>query len=749
MAAPTVTVEMNFGGPLTLRQKLVDSGATALWPFDEISGDVHDVIGDVAQDEIDNTSRGDDGLLPEYGCAITFRGETYISYAHESRFNGPTAWAFAVMLRLRDTNTLAAEQIVMTKNYGVAGEVKLRFVPGPPAALSVSATIGGVLRTLSYTVPSLSDWQNEPRLVLVRYTGSAFDLITVDADGTWATRATLAVSGTFATGTSDLVFGATAVAGSLFFDGRLQLATWWTNDYPADDEIDDFALSLPWTDISRDVLANVGIALQTGIRGSGPMDKLGDIGTLQFVPNNSRRNTARLQGYYVPGHTNAPTGFCLGAPVRLTLTDPADPTTPHRKFVGRLVDIDPPADARTVQQRTACVAADYFYELEQATLPALPMIEGAVFNDVLAALITALPTKPHQSLGAASFDEAQTYDYGLDTRAEDDEATPPSVLDEVRHLVQTEWGAVYMRGGALTAETRQTRQAKTTPDWTLNGTMHGLRAGIRSRDVLTRVNVTGHPREEEAVPATLYTFTEPTLFNYGTSRSFTCVYQDPDPPHGAVAAAENTIALGYTANSRPDGTGDDLTAFISTRNVVKGANAASFELLYSGTYITSAIWVTSITISGTPVRLTQPFTASAIASDTLRSRVGDNTLDIDQPYQNDPTRAFNLAAFILAGWGRTDVTTRSLRLKASAASSDAIVSAVCGIEPGDLIRLTEEGTAQTAVDFFVNGYDLRISHTPEEGLIAECELILAPREITVLVPDTLGFDMPEDVYPAF
>src|SRR4030065_1368367 len=86
-----------------------------------------------------------------------------------------------------------------------------------------------------------------------------------------------------------------------------------------------------WTDVTADARASVEIAVQYGISGTGPADRVAQTGTLSFALDNSEHNSGGLIGYYAPGHANCRNGFEGGCPGRPRIGGPG---RAHFKFGG-------------------------------------------------------------------------------------------------------------------------------------------------------------------------------------------------------------------------------------------------------------------------------------------------------------------------------------------------------------------------------------------------------------------------------
>lgn len=727
-------VEMCFATPLL--QKLIDSGPAELWPLDNLQGNITGIIDGLVQDEADGLNRNVAGMLPEYGGAMGFNGtSSFIAYAHDAVLNGSTSWAVAFVLKL-GSSTISATQTIITKNFSSGTtKVEVALTSSAGGTITANAYIGSVQRSISYVIPDRDDWRDNPRLIIVRYTGSAFDLIEADATGAVNTRATLAVSGTFnsGTGTGELVVAATAsVSPAQFFNGTLQHLAWWTNDYPTDAEITDFAKSLVWTDVTDDVTAD-SVEAEWGIAGSGPLDRLCGVGMMQFALLNHSGNSAGLTGYYSPDHANARAGFQFGNMVRLSVIDPADSST-YRRFVGRLVRIEPvPGESR--EQITECLAVDYMDELTRARVPTLPLVDDEPSVTLIGRIIDNLAVTPHR-VSAAS-DGVETFSYGLDADAQRDRPKAAAVIND---LIRSELGWLYMRGdaqsgGVLAIDTHQTRAIDVTPDWTFSNTMRELEVSRDRADVLTRVELTLTPRAEDALAVTLFSLGAPVLFNYGTSRTIICPFTDPDNPGAQVGGVDDgTLTLAYTFHANQAGTGTEYSAFIQLRQSIKGANQWEVELVYGGQYVVADLWLTSLTVTGKPIKSYEPVVFRAEAGAALMSRAGENILEFDQPYQTDLTRGSDAANYLQAGWGQERTVARSLMTRVGAGSPAALITAALKADVGDLVAITETMTGLASEHYFVNGISTRIGRG-----VVETELRLAPRELQSWVLGVSGF----------
>ena len=140
------------------------------------------------------------------------------------------------------------------------------------------------------------------------------------------------------------------------------------------------------TDITADVLLGVQpLHCSYGIKGSGPLDRVAQTGTLTFALNNSASNSGGVQGYYTPGHANARTGWDLGVLVYVGFTYGG---TTYIKFHGTVNGIVP--DAGQYQRQAVVVTCtDWIDEAAVSKLKEVAVQEDRKAGQLVTTLMTA------------------------------------------------------------------------------------------------------------------------------------------------------------------------------------------------------------------------------------------------------------------------------------------------------------------------------------------------------------------------
>lgn len=722
MARPTPKLYMNFGG--SIRPKYTDVGAAAVWPlWDTYATEVEEIVADRIGTPT-GISMGATGMIPEYGCASTFNGATStFTIPHAAALAPTTTLTIAFLLKLGDA-TPANETIFRKENGGTGGRIVVGLkATGPKLYFGIN--VGSVYTELEYTIPTPADWVSIPRLIVARYDGANMQLIQIlTTTGAVSTLATAAATGVVATGTGTAIYVGSNAASSEYFNGTLQWLGYWVNDYLTDAEITSIASSTFWTNVTADVMSVQGIDAQWGIAGGGPSDRLARTGTMQFDLNNGTTNSAGLVGYYSPNHANKRSGFDYSIPVQLALTDPAAPSTPYYKFVGRLVDITPEAGLFG-DRVTHCQVVDYMDELARMVQPAIPIIRNDDSIEVVGRLLQYTTSKPHGV--AVTSGGSEEFAYGIDTTQDE----TSKVMQEIQRAMDAEMGYLYVRGGQsgagiLTPVSRSVRQLETTADWTFTPSKIAADAGLivtrRREEIINKVIVTVYPRTKDVAATTvLFSLDKPLFIGRGTSAAFRTPYTDPDSNSGRRVGGMDMVTpvstTDYLGNSLEDGTGTNLTANVSPV-VAFGANSA--EVTITNTSSTTDLWVTFFRLRGRGVYTYQPVSMEA-TNEALRKKHGDNVLAVDQTYQDSPSDGKNAAQYLLNSWQNELTLARTLHIKPPD-SDTALLTCAIAIDVGDLIAITEDVTGLDAKTYFVNGIRLKI-HSND---IIETECILTP-----------------------
>jgi hypothetical protein len=423
-----------------------------------------------------------------------------------------------------------------------------------------------------------------------------------------------------------------------------------------------------WISANSDiVMSERGVLCDYGIFTPSRLERIGNIGRLQFDLDNGNRNSAGRSGHYSPGSSNARTGFDVGTPVRWTaqqgmatdaLTLPftlpgeylRSMTTKHYKFYGKIekVDIAPDEYGAQISKVTA---ADWMRDASQTRIASLPAQVDKTIDQVVTGYfsdIDILPNNQAFETGASVFSYAGAAG-----------GSQTALLSELRKLANSEPSYIYMRGdsdggGTLVVENATSRNT-TDLSATLSAGIVDLRAGRDWADVVNDIQTVVHPSAIDTDLQRVYNLEGDVEVPAGKTTIFSGRYRDSDDPNASVAAYDV-----QTMNST------DYTIVLATDGQGLATNAISSRILSYGTDLVS-FW-----------RL----------NDTNGLSLNDSNYDLVYPGTSTP------ATDGIAGWNCRINTSTNYNYQAATA-----IGLASDFETGTaLVYFNARGTTQTAGD---------------------------------------------------
>jgi hypothetical protein len=339
-----------------------------------------------------------------------------------------------------------------------------------------------------------------------------------------------------------------------------------------------------WTDITSSVRLSEKIVVSYGITGSGVRDRVASSGTMTFA-----LSQFETEGQYSPDHASLVTGFEIGAPIRLQVSN-TSPTPLSTKFLGRIKNIQVESDSKRRRiVRVTCV--DSMGVLIDAHAKGLNVRTNVDADRVVEIAIDQATGLPVTSGWSDSLDATpDTYDFALDN-IKDDEVPLTRVI---RQAVDSERGYFYPSyqhsgvgaDGGFRLESRSTR--KTSPVSTTildEDILESITPRHAIDEVYNRVNVRIFPRAQDAAATTvLFTLQSAIELLPGERTTFTAPYRDPSEQASRVSGTnmqpvEHTTDYLFTGGK--DGGGTDLTDNLSV-DVEFGGSSAEVMLLNAG-----------------------------------------------------------------------------------------------------------------------------------------------------------------------
>ncbi len=450
-----------------------------------------------------------------------------------------------------------------------------------------------------------------------------------------------------------------------------------------------------WADVTRDVLMRPasGVRGSYGIRGAqGPLDLVADTGSLKWLMNNSHKNSMGLLGGYSILNPLRRQGWDLGIEVRHYING-------HVKFHGWLDDADS-APGRWGQRDVSCVAVDWLDHAAERPISGLATLTNVTATQIFNAIVAAVPVQP---VAIQAQQTSDVYAYALDTAR----AEKSTALTEFRRISQSGLELIYVRGdGTLVLETRDARTSAAA-GLTLGGVLPyaylDSKQKVGRKAIKNKFRVTAYPRTVDGSVVTLYTHQEKSELLPGEIRKVQVRYVDPAQKAarvGGTAMVAPVATTDYTANSKADGSGVNLTANLSVAAEFGGDSA---ELTLQNTHASSSLFVTFLRVRGKGLYTYDTITVERSDAASIQL-YGERLEKIDMPYQSSSTVAAAVADGLLEVWKRPTPTNASVRFCPNESDELMALFLLSDISTPITIEDSINGTAS----WYVNGVDYEL-----------------------------------------
>lgn len=485
-------------------------------------------------------------------------------------------------------------------------------------------------------------------------------------------------------------------------------------------------LGVTTTDITADVVLGVQpMRGSYGIKGAGPLDRVGETGVLTFALNNSASNSGGVQGYYTPGHANARAGWDVGVHVWVVLKYGDDT---YVKFDGSVNSIVP--DAGQYQRQAVIVTCtDWMDEAAVSKLKETPVQEDKRADELITTVVTgSVGRQPRNTSYATGI---STFAYSLDNFQD----TKTTVLRALADVTMSEMGYLYVIGGSTTCsdaalfkdvggtlrfESRHTRPLTGDPVVTFDETMVEMRMRRSRQDLINQTFVTVHPRTLDTAVTKLWELTTTEVVpSVPQSSTITMIAEFTSKVITEVnfGASTSTFARGnqvastnlttpvsgtdWIANSASDGSGSSMTSDIAMTISVTGANTAVLQFVNSAA---NTAYLTTVQVRGIALRDDSATTLSDKDATSITA-YGEQDVRINMPYESDANVGLGIAK-----WQNSvnkDVRNTVPSVGFIGNTSDTLMTQSLLREPGDKIGLVEAmtGTLGSGNGFFIQGVD--------------------------------------------
>ena len=470
-----------------------------------------------------------------------------------------------------------------------------------------------------------------------------------------------------------------------------------------------------WTDISADVIAP--IYCSSGIMGDSPTDRVASPGRCTFQLKNSIANSAGLDGYYSPGHTNCRSGFESGLIIRVTFTFDNLTIT---KWYGRVapdgISVEPHSKG---MRRTTVTAYDWMYQATKHTLYLPSYTTSKKMNEVMPLIVANMPIAPLST----------SYATGQDTFA--------TVFDTVRYnttanaefqkLSMSELGYVYLNHNTtsdeiLVSEDRMYRNniisVATIPapssmadnlvtedgdyittedgdyivldhylDIALDNKMSGLEP-THGANLYNWVESVSYPKKVDADATTvLFSLnTRVELAAGNTLSGFKITYRDPTGGAKKVAGKDMVTPVAdtdYWMDSVSGSNSKDLTADLDV-TVTFGTEGAEYSLENTG----ATKGYVYLQFRGRGIYIYDPV-SKIFKDDTSINKHGTHKLSLDLKYQDNPVVADAYGNILLNTYKDPSSHAKSVTFYTK---TDDLVGVFLQADCGSKVRVTEDQT---------------------------------------------------------
>ena len=464
-----------------------------------------------------------------------------------------------------------------------------------------------------------------------------------------------------------------------------------------------------WTDVSADVRAQSDIIVRYGIRGHSPKNRVAGIGSMTWEMDDSEANSAGLLGYYSPDHANQRTGFELNLAARIKIKLGfyyGEKTygsfyygTAYVKFTGLIkrMEVIPGVKGK---RTTKCIAYDYMWELARHKMDLLAVQEtrrsDLVVGDIVGNLMLA-PTSTDYQTGQ------ETFNFAVDD-LKDERSTALAALQKV---ALSELGYLYVKGdasngGVLKFEDRHDRVG-TDPVFALTGSDITMIKGDRSIDLLYNIIKTvSYPRDKGASNEVLWTFQTTLQVDANSTETIIGRYVDPDQKGIRVSGTTMVTPVAgtdYKFGSTEGGGANDKEADL-TVTATFGANSVKLALQNTSGAVG---YVNLLQVRGLVIRIFEPVETRAENS-ASKTSYGDRPFTMTLPYQDKQLVAQDFADSILADFKDPKQVMSAVTVMGQGIRARAAVR----LEPGDRVTLSDTVLAISAVDYFIQGVELRM-----------------------------------------
>ncbi|HEB27813.1 MAG TPA: hypothetical protein ENI05_08570 [Porticoccus sp.] len=464
----------------------------------------------------------------------------------------------------------------------------------------------------------------------------------------------------------------------------------------------DPILDMGLADIIADTRTDAPMIINQGIRGTGALDRVADIGEITFRLHNANKQ------YSPDAVASVRDRFRMGIDVRLGISS-AGNTSYTRGKVGYIE----PDSSTFGRVGTEIVANDWMKEAAEVH-PGRMQVQLAKRDDqLLTTLLAAMPLTPlTQSLATGP----ETYAYAFHNFKDED----AYAIGVMQSISQSGLSYMYVQSDATYGQTfvyegRDTRENKANdpPSLTLSDSMSGVRVFHDENKRVRKVTIHVVPtRVDPAATTVLYSIDNEITLNSGASKTFVAYYRDPDEEATRVAGLSMVTPVVDTDYkfSSVSGSGNDFNADLEVLIGDAGEFGGNSAVVTVTNNNVATGYLHFFRLRGKGVY--QYDISSKSVEDTTQTRGVE--LDFTLVYNGDLDAAAIFAQLLLDQWKDDQPFLDGVEFVANR-SADLMEAAITG-DIGDLVTIKETQTGVSG-NFFIQHRNITISQKSEHVLV--------------------------------
>lgn len=395
-------------------------------------------------------------------------------------------------------------------------------------------------------------------------------------------------------------------------------------------------ISAAWVDITDDILTHDHSTVAArGINGNNVNNRVAEPGSLTTTLDNSKSNSAALDGYYSIGHANQRANF--GRETRVRLKFVVNGTT-YYKWHGWIRNLEPTPNQFGTRE-SFLSAVDFMQKLVEHKISGIPVQENKRSDQLFQTVLDNLSTAPlNTSI------ETGTFTVPLALHSEQDERS--TAMSVIQKLCETFMAYAFVIGNGSDGETFkvQSEKARYTAEsnFTLDNTMSDIKPDNDPDRVRNKIIGSIFPaRVDEGADTLLAELQQDYPLDAGDTQTIDLRLRDPEGGSNRISAKDIVTTLEADTHYRMSAFAEtelgDMNSLLGITLSV-GGNKVNAEVTNNGGV---RGYINRIRVYGNGIYL---YDAVGLV---VESGSGDKVQTFDFPYLQDPYRARDFLTVLL------------------------------------------------------------------------------------------------------